>query len=120
MFLKRISSSISSSMVKQQRHHVLKYNNKTICSSSNTNNNYATSNNKFFKPRRTFMTLGSGESVITRVVKEAKTDPGKMIMNFGAIASLTGFMMTDVMYLRSLSVVGSACGITYNLTRKYK
>ena len=120
MFLKRISSSISSSMVKQQRHHVLKYNNKTICSSSNTNNNYATSNNKFFKPRRTFMTLGSGESVITRVVKEAKTDPGKIIMNFGAIASLTGFMMTDVMYLRSLSVVGSACGITYNLTRKPK
>ena len=105
MFLKRISS-ISSSMVKQQRHHVLKCNNKNSCSSSNYNNNYATSNNKFFKPlmnrnnrlnlnqrHRTFMTLGSGESVITRVVKEAKTDPGKIIMNFGAIASLTGFMM---------------------------
>ena len=87
-------------------------------------NSYSPANH-FFKNHlasqsRTFMSLGSGESIVTRVVKEAKTDPGKIIMNFGAIASLTGFMMTDVMYLRALSVLGSTCGITYNLTRKPK
>ena len=38
-------------------------------------------------------------------------------MNLGAVSSLTGFMMTDVMHLRALSVFGSLCGITYNSTR---
>jgi len=39
------------------------------------------------------------------------------MLNLGAITSLSGFMMSDVLWLRSLSVVGSCCGITYNLTR---
>ncbi len=56
--------------------------------------------------------------MLSRVVKESQSDPGKVIMNIGAIASLSGFMMSDIMHLRILSVVGSGCGITYNLTRK--
>jgi len=32
--------------------------------------------------------------------------------------SLSGFMMSDVMHLRFLSICGSMCGITYNVTRK--
>ena len=39
-------------------------------------------------------------------------------MNLGALSSLSGFMMTDVLYLRTLSVFGSLCGITYNATRE--
>lgn len=38
-------------------------------------------------------------------------------MNVGAVTSLSGFMMSDVMYLRTLSIFGSVCGMTYNLTR---
>ena len=44
-------------------------------------------------------------------------DFGTSMMNFGAITSLTGFVCTDVLYLRSLSILGSACGIVYNMTR---
>jgi len=36
----------------------------------------------------------------------------------GAISSLTGFMMADVLHLRTLSIFGSLCGISYNITRK--
>lgn len=38
-------------------------------------------------------------------------------MNLGAIASLTGFCMSDVLHLRMLSIFGSCCGVTYNFTR---
>ena len=62
--------------------------------------------------------FGTAGGVLSRVVKESQSDPGKVIMNIGAIASLSGFMMSDMMRLRILSVVGSGCGITYNLTRK--
>lgn len=34
-------------------------------------------------------------------------DFGTVMMNFGAITSLTGFCMTDVLFLRTLSIVGS-------------
>jgi hypothetical protein len=44
-------------------------------------------------------------------------DFGTFMMNFGAITSLTGFMMTDVLLLRSLSIVGSLCGVVYNISR---
>ena len=44
-------------------------------------------------------------------------DKGRIVMNVGAIASLTGFMMSDVLHLRMLSIFGSCCGITYNFTR---
>ena len=37
---------------------------------------------------------------------------GQVVMNVGAILSLSGFMMTDVLYLRMLSVCGSCCGMT--------
>ena len=39
------------------------------------------------------------------------------MMNFGAVTSLSGFMMTDVLALRSLSIVGSLSGVIYNITR---
>jgi len=44
-------------------------------------------------------------------------DFGTSMLNFGAITSLSGFMMTDVLWLRSLSCLGSVCGILYNVTR---
>jgi hypothetical protein len=46
-----------------------------------------------------------------------KLDWGTVIMNVGAISGLCGFMMSDVLYLRMLSIGGSLCGITYNITR---
>ena len=39
------------------------------------------------------------------------------MMNVGAVSSLCGFMMTDVLHLRSLSIFGSLCGMAYNSTR---
>mmetsp|Transcript_23766 Transcript_23766/g.51694 ORF Transcript_23766/g.51694 Transcript_23766/m.51694 type:complete len:406 (-) Transcript_23766:79-1296(-) len=53
-----------------------------------------------------------------QVVRSAKSDPGNVVMNMGAILSLSGFMMSDVMHLRALSVCGSICGITFNISRK--
>jgi len=44
-------------------------------------------------------------------------DFGTLMLNFGAITSLTGFMMTDVLYLRSMSIVGSISGVIYNVSR---
>lgn len=46
-----------------------------------------------------------------------RLDFGTLIMNLGAISGLLGFMMSDVLHLRMLSIMGSACGITYNITR---
>ena len=46
-----------------------------------------------------------------------KLDIGTVIMNIGAISGLVGFMMSDVLHLRLLSITGSLCGITYNITR---
>jgi len=54
----------------------------------------------------------------TKILDKAKSDPGNLVMNAGAIISLSGFMMSDVMYLRGLSIVGSMCGMSFNLTRK--
>ena len=51
------------------------------------------------------------------LVGRCSIDFGTCMLNLGAITSLSGFLMTDVLWLRSLSVVGSFCGITYNLTR---
>jgi hypothetical protein len=39
-------------------------------------------------------------------------------MNIGAVLSLSGFMMSDVMHLRAMSLCGSACLIAFNVTRK--
>eukprot|EP00943_MAST-04B_sp_MAST-4B-sp1_P006822 g6822.t1 len=47
----------------------------------------------------------------------ASLDFGTVVMNIGSIVSLTGFMMSDVLHLRLLSICGSICGMTYNLTR---
>ena len=44
-------------------------------------------------------------------------DWGAVIMNVGAVSGLAGFMMSDVMYLRLLSICGSLCGVGYNITR---
>ena len=38
-------------------------------------------------------------------------------MNVGAIVSLSGFCMSDVLLLRCMSIFGSTCGIIYNFTR---
>ena len=43
---------------------------------------------------------------------------GTFLMNLGSVASLSGFMMTDVFALRALSIFGSLCGVAYNMTRK--
>ncbi len=46
-----------------------------------------------------------------------RLDFGTVVMNVGAISGLVGFMMSDVLHLRLLSITGSLCGITYNITR---
>lgn len=65
--------------------------------------------------------LRSQSQMLTAKIKDSgkklKEDKGLFVMNLGAILSLTGFMMSDVLYLRLLSVCGSFCGMTYNLTR---
>ena len=64
-----------------------------------------------------------GTPIITRrlpYLGSVTIDFGTSMMNLGAVTSLTGFMMTDVILLRTLSIFGSVCGITYNLTRAPK
>jgi CRP-like cAMP-binding protein len=46
-----------------------------------------------------------------------KIDWGTVVMNVGAVSGLCGFMMSDVLYLRILSICGSLCGVGYNITR---
>ena len=46
-----------------------------------------------------------------------KIDWGTVIMNVGAISGLCGFMMSDVLHLRVLSICGSLCGVGYNISR---
>ena len=58
------------------------------------------------------------EFTMTVAGRTLSVDVGTLMLNFGAITSLSGFMMTDILYLRCLSIVGSFCGITYNMTRK--
>jgi len=61
-----------------------------------------------------------GTPVVTRKLPYfglVQIDFGTTMMNFGAITSLSGFMMSEVLYLRGLSIIGSLCGVTYNLTR---
>lgn len=53
-----------------------------------------------------------------KLVKRAASDPGNLAMNVGAVLSLSGFMMSDVMALRALSISGSLCGIAFNASRK--
>lgn len=65
----------------------------------------------------------NGTPILTRpfpYVGRVQIDFGTSMMNFGAITSLTGFAMSDILYLRSLSIIGSLCGITYNITRAPK
>lgn len=45
---------------------------------------------------------------------------GGYFLNAGAILGLAGFMMTDVLLLRSLSICSSMCGIAFNVTRSPK
>lgn len=58
--------------------------------------------------------LRSQSQMLTAKIKDSgkklKEDKGLFVMNLGAILSLTGFMMSDVLYLRLLSVCGSFCG----------
>jgi hypothetical protein len=65
----------------------------------------------------------SGTPILTRplpFVGRVQIDFGTAMMNFGAITSLTGFAMSDILYLRSLSIMGSLSGIIYNITRSPK
>jgi hypothetical protein len=62
----------------------------------------------------------SGTPILTRPFPyfgRVEIDFGTSMMNFGAITSLTGFAMSDILYLRSLSIMGSLCGVVYNITR---
>jgi hypothetical protein len=62
----------------------------------------------------------NGTPIVTRklpFVGNVTIDFGTAMMNFGAVTSLSGFCMTDVLLLRGLSVMGSLCGIVYNVTR---
>jgi hypothetical protein len=68
----------------------------------------------------TFRAFVQGIPIRTRslpYIGQLEIDFGTTMMNFGAITSLSGFVCTDVLYLRSLSILGSACGIVYNMTR---
>lgn len=63
--------------------------------------------------------LGKGPALGQKAPPAGESwDAGRLIMNLGAVSSLSGFMMSDVLYLRCLSVFGSLCGITYNATRQ--
>ena len=69
---------------------------------------------------KSFQDFVHGSPIVTRplpLMGRVTIDFGTTMMNFGAITSLTGFVMTDVLYLRTLSIVGSTCGIIYNITR---
>ena len=52
------------------------------------------------------------------MIDRMKQDPPLVVMNLGAVLSLSGFMLTDIMALRLLSMSGSVCGMIYNWTRK--
>ena len=47
-----------------------------------------------------------------------RADPALGVMNLGAVLSLSGFMMTDMLALRCLAISGSLCGMVYNASRK--
>lgn len=67
-----------------------------------------------------FMRWVQGEPITTPafpLLGRQKVDFGTAIMSFGATASLTGFLMSDVLHLRSLSILGSTCGLIFNYTR---
>jgi len=67
-----------------------------------------------------FNSFISGTPIVTNKLPGlgvVEVDFGTVMMNFGAITSLSGFMMSDVIYLRALSIVGSSCSLTYNITR---
>ena len=57
-------------------------------------------------------------SVAARAVAFARANPELMLLNVGMISSLTGFMMSNVLHLRALSVFGSICGMIYNTKNK--
>jgi hypothetical protein len=51
------------------------------------------------------------------MLREGFRDKGLILMNLGAVASLSGFCMTDVLSLRLLNICGTLCGMAYNCTR---
>ena len=57
-------------------------------------------------------------SAAARAVAFARANPELMLLNVGMISSLTGFMMSNVLHLRVLSVFGSICGMIYNSKNK--
>jgi len=56
--------------------------------------------------------------VATQMLVDLARDKGRLLMNVGAVTSLAGFMMSDVLQLRMLNVTGTLCGMAYNCTRK--
>ena len=48
-----------------------------------------------------------------------KNDPPLLLMNLGAVLSLSGFMMSDILLLRLLSMSGSICGMIYNFVSAF-
>lgn len=88
-------------------------------------------NNKFFftrlfssslkhkqpPPKQSSICAAVPTPIWRKIVQRAKSDPGNLVMNAGAIMSLSGFMMSDVMHLRTLNICGSFCGMAYNMSR---
>lgn len=58
--------------------------------------------------------------VATQMLVDLARDKGRLLMNVGAVTSLAGFMMSDVLQLRMLNVTGTLCGMAYNCTRREK
>jgi len=66
------------------------------------------------------LTMKIQGKVQEKVIKPLREDPPLLLVNCGAVLSLTGFMMTDMLTLRTLSLMGGCCGMVYNFTRKPK
>jgi CRP-like cAMP-binding protein len=54
-----------------------------------------------------------------QMIRELKhAEPGVLVLNTGMLISLIGMSSSDMMFLRSCSVIGGLCGMYYNFTRK--
>ena len=101
-------------------HHHSNTTTKQQCSNEKTNNNkkpqFVLTVRSLYS--HTIFTISQTNTISVQTIwTDLMNDKGRIVMNLGAIASLTGFMMSDVLHLRMLSIFGSCCGITYNFTR---
>eukprot|EP00930_Biecheleria_cincta_P029866 TRINITY_DN20724_c1_g1_i1.p1 TRINITY_DN20724_c1_g1~~TRINITY_DN20724_c1_g1_i1.p1 ORF type:complete len:538 (+),score=74.88 TRINITY_DN20724_c1_g1_i1:85-1698(+) len=57
-------------------------------------------------------------SIVAHVVAHVKHDPVCLVYHTGTLASFTGVLMKDILYLRLLSLFGSFCSLTFWATRR--